>query len=82
MSEASLLVNYFFKYERLSQVATDEESLHEIDRPINVQKREETFQSFNREIPGSRTFRRWVAEHGEEIDECKKCVRCLASLNN
>lgn len=51
---------------------TEEVAIDQIDQPVNVLNRAKTFSSLGRDVPGSKTFRRWVAEHGEEIDECMK----------
>jgi len=59
----------FEKYERLSEMETEEETIDQIDQPIRVLKREKTYRSLCRDVPGSKTFRKWVADHGEEIDE-------------
>lgn len=59
----------FEKYERLSEMETEEETIDQIDQPISVLKREKTYRSLCRDVPGSKTFRKWVADHGEEIDE-------------
>lgn len=59
----------FEKYERLSEMETEEVEIDQIDQPINVLSRAKAFSSLGRDVPGSKTFRRWVAEHGEEIDE-------------
>jgi len=59
----------FEKYERLSEMETEEETIDQIDQPIRVLKREKAYRSLCRDVPGSKTFRKWVADHGEEIDE-------------
>ena len=60
---------------------TEEETIDQIDQPISVLKREKTYRSLCRDVPGSKTFRKWVADHGEEIDECKKTMLNVQIMN-
>ena len=74
---------YFMQYERLSEMETEEEAIDEIDHPINVLNRERAFRCLS-QVPGSKTFRKWVADHGEEIDECmdRKIIKSISSFKN
>ena len=56
---------------------TEEESIDQIDQPFNVLKREKKIRCLSRDVPGSKTFRKWVSDHGEEIDECKQTMATI-----
>ena len=68
------------QYEQLGEICTHEVGIKDIDNPELVAERENLTgcKRARLELPVSKTFRRWVKEHGEEIDECKLiCYRRL-----
>ena len=61
----------FCQYEEIGAECSSTVGINEIDKPGLVEDRYRGVKRKKLELPVSRTLRRWVEEHGEEIDECK-----------
>ena len=59
------------QYEELGAECCSTVGIEEIDKPEFVEDRFKGIKRKNLEFPVSKTVRRWVEEHEEEIDECK-----------
>ena len=59
------------QYEQIGAEGSTTVGISEIDQPDLVEDRFRGVKRQKLELSVSRTLRRWVEEHGEEIDECK-----------
>ena len=59
------------QYEQIGTECSTTAGISEIDQPDLVEDRFRGVKRQKLELSVSRTLRRWVEEHGEEIDECK-----------
>jgi len=60
---------FYEKYEQIGAECSTTVGISEIDQPDLVEDRFRGVKRQKLELPVSRTLRRWVEEHGEEIDE-------------
>jgi len=60
---------FYKKYEEIGETDKEEERIQDIDDPMKVMRRHNKFRNYNCKGPSSRTFRKWVREHEDEIDE-------------
>lgn len=60
---------FYEKYEQMGAECSSTVGINEIDKPDLVEDRFRGVKRKQLELPVSRTLRRWVEKHGEEIDE-------------
>ena len=65
------LIVFCCQYEQMGAECCSTLGINEIDKPDLVEDRFRGVKRKQLELPVSRTLRRWVEKHGEEIDERK-----------